>query len=54
MTTLQNPTEVLDDAQQRLAAFFVQMCSDPDDGAAAQGADEALHQLDALLASVDG
>lgn len=57
MPTRQNSTTPLDttleETQQRLATLFVQLCGDPDDRAVAEGADEALRRLDALLTAGD-
>jgi hypothetical protein len=50
MPIQQNSAHLLKETQERLATLFVQLCGNPDDQAVAQGADEALHQLDSLLA----
>ncbi len=51
MPVHQNSATVLEGTQERLATLFVQLCGNPNDRAVAQGADEALHQLDSLLAT---
>ncbi|GAA2232588.1 hypothetical protein [Streptomyces nogalater] len=50
MSTQQNPASAIEETKERLATLFVQLCGNPDDHAIAQGADDALHQLDSLLA----
>lgn len=50
MTT--NPAPVggsAEEAQERLAEYFIQLCADPDNAEVAAGADQALHRLDVLL-----
>ncbi|MFE1776029.1 hypothetical protein [Streptomyces sp. NPDC059008] len=40
--------------QQRVTGLFVELCGDPDNAAAATAVDQALHDLDALLAATTG
>lgn len=54
MPTRNNSDATLEETQDRLSTLFVQLCGDPDNRAVAQGVDEALHQLDSLLAASHG
>jgi hypothetical protein len=40
--------------QQTIVELFTDLCADPDDRETAAGLDQALHELDALLAGTAG
>ncbi|WP_234392221.1 ABC transporter ATP-binding protein [Streptomyces sp. WM6378] len=54
MTKDLNADTTLEETKKTLADNFIQLCGNPDDRAAAESADSALHRLDVLLAEADG